>query len=259
MIGATGPKISSLQQARVVGDVAQHRRRVEVAGAVRALAAHQRVAPLVTASSTSSLTFERWSSLISGPTSHALLGAAAHLQRAHPLGQRLGEVARHRLRDVEAVGGGARLADVAHLRDHRALDRGVEVGVVEDHERRIAAELHRHPQHLLGRLLQQRAADLGRAREAQLAQPEVRDDRLRHLARARAGDHVQDSARQARLLEDLRDGQRAQRSQPAGFSTIVHPAATAGPILRVAIAAGKFQGVIMYAGPTGCFITSSLP
>ena len=30
----------------------------------------------------------------------------------------------------------------------------------------------------------------------------------------------------------------------AGFSTIVQPAATAGPILRVAIAAGKFQGVI---------------
>ena len=30
----------------------------------------------------------------------------------------------------------------------------------------------------------------------------------------------------------------------AGLSTIVHPAATAGPILRVAIAAGKFQGVI---------------
>ena len=30
----------------------------------------------------------------------------------------------------------------------------------------------------------------------------------------------------------------------AGLSTIVQPAASAGPILRVAIAAGKFQGVI---------------
>ena len=30
----------------------------------------------------------------------------------------------------------------------------------------------------------------------------------------------------------------------AGFRIIVQPAATAGPILRVAIAAGKFQGVI---------------
>ena len=32
--------------------------------------------------------------------------------------------------------------------------------------------------------------------------------------------------------------------RPAGFSTIVQPAATAGPIFRVAIAAGKFHGVI---------------
>jgi hypothetical protein len=32
---------------------------------------------------------------------------------------------------------------------------------------------------------------------------------------------------------------------PAGFSTAVQPAARAGASLRVAIAAGKFQGVIM--------------
>ena len=36
------------------------------------------------------------------------------------------------LRHVEAVGGGARLADVPHLREQRALDGLVEVGVVED-------------------------------------------------------------------------------------------------------------------------------
>ena len=37
----------------------------------------------------------------------------------------------------------------------------------------------------------------------------------------------------------------------AGFTTIVQPAAMAGPILRVAIASGKFQGVMAKAGPTG--------
>ena len=31
----------------------------------------------------------------------------------------------------------------------------------------------------------------------------------------------------------------------------------AGPSLRVPIAIGKFQGVIMSVGPTGCFITST--
>src|SRR5207253_8073353 len=37
----------------------------------------------------------------------------------------------------------------------------------------------------------------------------------------------------------------------AGLSTTVQPAASAGPILRVAIAAGKFQGVIRTLTPTG--------
>ena len=39
----------------------------------------------------------------------------------------------------------------------------------------------------------------------------------------------------------------------AGFITIVQPAAIAGPTLRVPIAIGKFQGVIIRQGPTGCF------
>ena len=43
----------------------------------------------------------------------------------------------------------------------------------------------------------------------------------------------------------------------AGFITIVHPAATAGPTLRVPMASGKFQGVIIRLGPIGCFIVST--
>ena len=45
----------------------------------------------------------------------------------------------------------------------------------------------------------------------------------------------------------------------AGLTTIVQPAAIAGPILRVPIASGKFQGVIIRHGPTGCFIVSIRP
>ena len=41
-----------------------------------------------------------------------------------------------------AVGGRARLADVAHLREHRAVDGLVEVGVVGDVDRVLATELH---------------------------------------------------------------------------------------------------------------------
>jgi hypothetical protein len=45
----------------------------------------------------------------------------------------------------------------------------------------------------------------------------------------------------------------------AGLITMVQPAAIAGPILRVPIASGKFQGVIAMHGPTGCFIVNSRP
>ncbi|CAB4370688.1 unannotated protein [freshwater metagenome] len=41
----------------------------------------------------------------------------------------------------------------------------------------------------------------------------------------------------------------------AGFKIIVQPAAMAGPILRVAIAAGKFQGVIKSETPIGWCVT----
>ena len=41
----------------------------------------------------------------------------------------------------------------------------------------------------------------------------------------------------------------------AGLITEVQPAAIAGPVLRVPIAIGKFHGVIISAGPTGCCIT----
>src|SRR5271167_2324862 len=42
----------------------------------------------------------------------------------------------------------------------------------------------------------------------------------------------------------------------AGFSTIVQPAARAGPALRVIIAAGKFHGVIAAHTPTGSLVTT---
>ena len=44
---------------------------------------------------------------------------------------------------VDAVGGGAGLAQIAHLGQHRAFDGGVHVGIVEDDDGRVAAQLHR--------------------------------------------------------------------------------------------------------------------
>ena len=45
----------------------------------------------------------------------------------------------------------------------------------------------------------------------------------------------------------------------AGLTTIVHPAAIAGPILRVPMASGKFHGVMNTHGPTGCLRVSTRP
>ena len=45
----------------------------------------------------------------------------------------------------------------------------------------------------------------------------------------------------------------------AGLTTIVQPAAIAGPTLRVPIASGKFHGVMNTHGPIGCFIVSTRP
>jgi hypothetical protein len=80
----------------------------------------------------------------------------------------------HLLAHVEAVGRRARLADVAHLGDHGALDGGVDVGVGEDEERaRCPPSSIDDAQDVVRRLLDQLAADLGRAGERQLAQPRV--------------------------------------------------------------------------------------
>ena len=48
--------------------------------------------------------------------------------------------------DVEAVGGGAGFAAVAHLGGDRAVHGGLQVGVGEDDERRLPAELDADPQ-----------------------------------------------------------------------------------------------------------------
>ena len=160
-----------VEQVGVVGDVGQHCRVVEVAGAVARVAADDRLR------AASDRVLDELGDLAAlavvdqRPDLDAVLGAAPDLHRAHLLGELLGELVGDLLGDVEAVGGRARLADVAHLRDHRALDRGVDVGVVEHDERRVSAELHRQPQQVLRGLLHQLAADLGRAGEGQLAQP----------------------------------------------------------------------------------------
>src|SRR5690625_2067152 len=109
--------------------------------------------------------------------------AALVLARADPDGGHAGdepgdEGVVDRPLDEEPVGGGAGLTAVTHLRDHRALDRRVDVGVVEDDEGGVAAELHAGLEHLLGGGPQETAAGLRRAGEGEHARAGVGEHRL---------------------------------------------------------------------------------
>ena len=101
----------------------------------------------------------------------------------------------------------------------RALDSLVEIGVVEDDERGVAAELERHLLHLASALLHQELSDLGRAGEAELAHDRIR----RHLASDRrrvfriARNDVEHSRRQARFLGQLCDRECRQRRLLGGL------------------------------------------
>ena len=100
--------------------------------------------------------------------------------------------------------------------------------------------------------LQQHPADLGRAGERQLAHPRV----VQHRRHDRAGPPGRQHVDHARRARRPRRGSRAIASAVSGVSlaglrTTVQPAASAGPILRVAIAAGKFHGVTSTQMPTG--------
>src|SRR5258708_4318566 len=63
------------------------------------------------------------------------LQAGPARQLAQPSREPPGELVGHPLVHVEPVGRGAGLTAVAHLGQESALDRGVEVGVLEDQER----------------------------------------------------------------------------------------------------------------------------
>ncbi len=70
-----------------------------------------------------------------------LVEAVAELEGLDARRERRDETVVYAGLHIDAVGGDATLPAIAELGDHRGLDRGVEIGVVEDDERGIAAEL----------------------------------------------------------------------------------------------------------------------
>jgi hypothetical protein len=71
------------------------------------------------------------------------------------------------------------------------------------------------------------------------------------------GNEIQDAGRQDCFHHHGGESWEVSEVRLADFKTMVHPAATAGAILRVAMASGKFHGVVSRQGPTGFLVTSS--
>ena len=112
-------------------------------------------------------------------------------------GEALDELVGDLLVDDDALGRHADLALVGEGAEGRRVHRLVEVGVVEHHQRRLAAQLQQHGLEVLGALLGDDLADARGAREVDAPHGRVRDQRIDHGAGVlgRVGDDVDDARR----------------------------------------------------------------
>ena len=94
------------------------------------------------------------------------------------------------------IGTDAGLAAIAELRRNRPLDRQVEVGIVEDNERRIAAKLEAEPLDTVGGTPHQKRAYAGRTGKGDLAYRFIRHQLLADLRR-HAGYDIDHACRNA--------------------------------------------------------------
>ena len=116
--------------------------------------------------------------------------------------------------DQDAGGGRAVLAGVEVAGDRDALDRGLDVGVVEDHDRRLAAQLEVHPLDLRGGAGRDLGAGADRAGDRDEPGRRVLDEEAAGLAVA--GDDVERAGREE-LGGELGQPQRALGGGVAGL------------------------------------------
>ena len=154
--------------------------------------------------------------LTSGPTSTPG-SVPSHLERGHALGQargeRLGDIGMH----IDAVRRRAGLAEIAHLGQHRALDGGVHVGILEHQHGRVAAELHRRLEHLIGGRFEQRAPHAGRAGKAHHPHARIVHNVIDDLASSGGRQHVDEARRHARLFQHRHQRQHGERGFRGGL------------------------------------------
>lgn len=149
----------------------------------------------------------------------ALGGAVADDQLAGALLEHLRDLVVHAGLDVDAVGGHAGLAGVAPLEGHELVDGLVEVGVVEDDEGAVTAQLEGDLLQSLGAVGGDQLADAGGTGEGDLLDERVLAERL---AQGRGvlqvgGQDVEDPGRDAGLLGQVRQDQSREGRLRAGL------------------------------------------
>ena len=99
-------------------------------------------------------------------------------------------------------------------------------------------------------------ADFRRAGEGQLAHAIVGGQGPAYARRVERRDDVEDAGGTPASSASLATASAQSGVSSDGFTTIVQPAASAQPTLRVIIAIGKFQGVIAAQTPIGCLMVT---
>ena len=175
------------------------------------------VAPRSTASVMRLVTFSAASVLISGPTVTPSSAPSPILIPRTAAANLSAEGVVDAFLDQDAVRADAGLARVAELADHRALNGRVQVGVVEDDEGRVAAQLHGHALHRAGALGHEQLAHRGGAGEGELADRGIGGQFPADLDGLAAED-VDHSRRDARARRQLRKGMSRQRRLVGGLA-----------------------------------------
>ena len=141
----------------------------------------------------------------------AVLQAVARLEPGDPVAEHVEEGFGQGTVHEDPVGADAGLAGVEEL-DQRGAPGGVRrVGVGKHDERRVPAELERHPLDVPGRTPGEPLADLGRAGEGELAHGRVGQELLPHQGGPVGRDQVYDPRGHPHLVQDPEHLHRAQR------------------------------------------------
>ena len=144
----------------------------------------------------------------------------------------------------------ARLAVVHERRHLQALDRGREVGVVEDDRRRLAAELEAHALQLLAADGRDAPARRGRTGERDLVDAGVAHEVLADLATR--GQDRDDALRDAGLVEEVGHEVRVERRLRRGLQDDrATRRAAPGASLAIVTNCGTFHGTMPATTPTG--------